>query len=66
MSDPALYHPVSILPVLSKVLEAIVKSDLERYLASVDGLPNTQFGFCLERSSTAAIAASHAQWLAQG
>jgi hypothetical protein len=45
------------------VLKAIVKSDLERHLTTVDGLPNSQFGFRSGRSSTAAIAASHAQWL---
>jgi hypothetical protein len=62
-TDPALYRPISILPPLSKVLEAVVKTDLERHLAVVDALPNTQFGFRAGRSSTAAIATSHAQWL---
>jgi hypothetical protein len=62
-TDPASYRPISILPALSKVLEAVVKSDLERHLTAVDALPNTQFGFRAGRSSTAAIASSHAQWL---
>jgi hypothetical protein len=62
-TDPASYRPISILPSLSKVLEAVVKSDLEKHLTAVDALPNTQFGFRTGRSSTAAIATSHAQWL---
>jgi hypothetical protein len=37
--DPASYRPVSILPAMSKVLETLVKSDLEKHLARVDGLP---------------------------
>jgi hypothetical protein len=63
MSDPASYRPVSILPALSKVLEVIVQSDLQRHLATVDGLSNTQFGLRLGRSSKSAIATSHAHWL---
>jgi hypothetical protein len=48
-TDPASYHPISILPALSKVLEVVVKSDLEGNLSAVDALPN--------------IATLHAQWL---
>jgi hypothetical protein len=62
-TDPASYRPISILPALCKVLEAVVKSDLEGHLAVVDALPNSQFGFRAGRLSTAAIATSHAQWL---
>jgi hypothetical protein len=62
-TDPASYRPISILPALSKVLEAVVKSDLEGHLAVVDALPNSQFGFRAGRSSTVAITTSHAQWL---
>lgn len=60
---PSSYRPVSILPALSKVLEAVVKEDLEAHLARVDALPNTQFGFRPGRSSTAAIATAHAKWI---
>jgi hypothetical protein len=44
--DPASYRPVSIVPAMSKVLETSVKSDLEKHLARVDGLPgpSTAFG----------------------
>ncbi|QQP40911.1 Uncharacterized protein FKW44_015120, partial [Caligus rogercresseyi] len=55
--------PVCILPALSKVLEIIVKSDLEEHLAKTEALPNTQFGFRKGRSTTAALATAHAKWL---
>ncbi|QQP39269.1 Uncharacterized protein FKW44_020095, partial [Caligus rogercresseyi] len=62
-ADPASYRPVCILPALSKVLEIIVKSDLEEHLAKTEALPNTQFGFRKGRSTTAALATAHAKWL---
>ncbi|QQP40327.1 Uncharacterized protein FKW44_014331, partial [Caligus rogercresseyi] len=62
-ADPASYRPVCILPALSKVLEIIVKSDLEDHLAKTEALPNTQFGFRKGRSTTAALATAHAKWL---
>ena len=62
-ADPASYRPVSILPALSKILEVVVKADLESHLNKLDALPNSQFGFRTERSSTAALATAHAQWI---
>ncbi|QQP56153.1 Uncharacterized protein FKW44_000725, partial [Caligus rogercresseyi] len=62
-ADPASYRPVCILPALSKVLEIIVKSDLEDHLAKTEALPNTQFGFRKGRSTTATLATAHAKWL---
>jgi len=61
-NDPASYRPVSLLPAMSKILEIIVKEALEKHLAKVNGLPNSQFGFRPGRSSTAAIATAHALW----
>ncbi|QQP56701.1 Uncharacterized protein FKW44_001453 [Caligus rogercresseyi] len=55
-TNPASYRPICILPALSKVLETIVKSDLEDYLAKTETLPNSQFGFRKGRSTTAALA----------
>jgi hypothetical protein len=62
-ADPASYRPVSILPALSKVLEAVVKADLESHLARVGALPNSQFGFRPGRSCTAALATAQAKWI---
>ncbi|QQP42216.1 Uncharacterized protein FKW44_016812 [Caligus rogercresseyi] len=63
VTDPASYRPICILPALSKVLETVVKSDLEDHLAKTEALPNTQFGFRKSRSITAALATAHAKWL---
>ncbi len=61
--DPASYRPVSLLPALSKVLELVVKEDLENFLQLTNGLPNSQFGFRSGRSTTTAVAAAHGSWL---
>jgi hypothetical protein len=52
---------VSILPALLKVLEMIVKEDLEVHLAATSALPNSQHGFCGGRSCTTALATAHAK-----
>ena len=61
-SEPGSYRPVSILPALSKILEIVVKEDLDQHLLKTDSLPNTQYGFRSGRSTTTAIAAAHANW----
>jgi hypothetical protein len=43
--DPGSYRPFSIMPAMSKVLETIVKGDLEKHLKRVNGLPGSQYGF---------------------
>jgi hypothetical protein len=55
---------VSILTALSKVLETVVKEDLEAHLQRTDALPNTQYGFWKGRSCTTALAAANARWVA--
>jgi hypothetical protein len=61
--DPASYRPVSILPAMSKILEKLVKADLEDHLDRVNGLPGAQYGFRPKRSCTTALAHAHAGWL---
>ena len=63
VADPGSYRPVSLLPALSKVLELVVKEDLDAFLLKSGGLPNSQFGFRSKRSTTAAIATAHGSWL---
>jgi hypothetical protein len=43
--DPGSYRPVSILLALSKILESLMKGDLEGHLKRVNGLPGSQYGF---------------------
>jgi hypothetical protein len=54
---------VSILPAMSKVLESLVKGDLEGHLKRVNGLPGSQYGFRPKRSCTLALAHAQAGWL---
>ena len=61
-TDPSSYRPVSLLPALSKVLEVVVKEDLDHHLSSNNVLPNSQFGFRANRSTTTALSAAHANW----
>jgi hypothetical protein len=61
--DPGSYRPVSILPAMSKVLESLVKGDLEAHLKRVNGLPGSQYGFCPKRSCTSALVHTQAGWL---
>ena len=52
---PKNYHPVSFLPIVSKVLERIVHSRLSRFLASHALLPPAQFAYRAEHSTEDAV-----------
>jgi hypothetical protein len=60
---PASYRPVSILPAMSKIVETLVKSDLEGFLTATDALPRSQHGFRSGRSCTTALGNAHSGWL---
>ena len=45
IEDPSNYRPISLLPILSKVLEKIVANQLTDYLSENNLLSNTQHGF---------------------
>jgi hypothetical protein len=60
---PGSYRPVSILPAMSKVLETLVKGDLEGHLRRVNGLPGSQYNFRPKRSCTSALSHAQAGWL---
>ena len=59
---PTSYRPVSILSVLSKVLEKVVHESLVEHLVPL--LPPAQFGFRPGRSTTSAINYTHGAWTA--
>lgn len=44
-TDPSNYRPISVLPVISKVLEKILYSRLDAYLASINFISSRQYGF---------------------
>ena len=50
-SSPSNYRPISLLPLISKILEKIVHSRISHFLYSNQLLSNCQFGF-RPRSST--------------
>jgi hypothetical protein len=61
--DPGSYRTVLILLAMSKVLESLVKGDLEGHLKRVNRLPGSQYSFCPKRSCTLALAHTQAGWL---
>lgn len=53
--DPSDYRPISILPTLSKVLEKIVRKQIEEFLTKNNLLDNFQSGFRSGRSTQTAL-----------
>ena len=43
--DPGDYHPISLLPVISKLLERIVYNQIYNYLTNTEQLTQEQSGF---------------------
>ena len=50
-SDPHNYHPISLLPVISKVFESIINVALVRLLDSSGLFSDFQYGFRTSRST---------------
>jgi hypothetical protein len=48
---------------MSKIVETLVKSDLEGFLTATDALPRSQHGFRSGRSCTTALGNAHSGWL---
>ena len=55
-SQPKNYRPVSLLPIVSKVLERIVHKQLLQYLNTNNFLPTSQFGYRHQHSTADALA----------
>ena len=56
LDKPENYRPISILPVLSKILERAVHTQLSNYLESNNLLTDSQFGYRKKRSTKLATA----------
>ena len=61
-SNVSNYRPISLLPILSKVLERHVHSLLLKHLCSTDPISNSQFGFLKGRSTTGALVTAINDW----
>ena len=55
MSSPTNYRPISILPILSKVLEQHISGQIMSHLESVSPISSNQWGFLPGRSTTSAL-----------
>ena len=55
--DPSNFRPISILPVLSKILERIIADQLMEYLERNELISNTQHGFRSKLSTETALLA---------
>ena len=56
------YRLVSLLPVVSKILESVVADQIKFYLEDNNLLPSTQHGFRAGHSTSTAVAAGLASW----
>ncbi|CAH8429665.1 unnamed protein product [Dicrocoelium dendriticum] len=61
-SDPANYRPVTLLPVIAKVMEAVVADALMGYLESYGIIAPKQHGFRQHRSCTANLLIARDNW----
>ena len=44
-SNPSMYRPISLLCIISKVMEAVVQKQLQKYLLGNQLISDRQFGF---------------------
>lgn len=54
-TDPDNYRPISLLPVLSKLFEKVIKSRLVRHLTSLKIINHNQFGYQKSKGTLDAI-----------
>ena len=61
-SDPNNYRPISVLPIISKIVEKIVFSQLYFYLIENDLLEDSQHGFRPMHSTHTALLEATNDW----
>eukprot|EP00117_Sycon_ciliatum_P010660 scpid33236/ scgid4028/ RNA-directed DNA polymerase from mobile element jockey; Reverse transcriptase len=57
------YRPISLLTIMSKVMEGIVNTQLVNYLEKHEVLPNSQFGFRRGRGTADILTALQHEWV---
>jgi exonuclease III len=63
--NPSNYRPISLIPVLSKVFERLLKQQLYTYFEQNNLFINEQFGFRKHRSTSLAIL-NHIEYIIEG
>ena len=61
-SDVSNYRPISLLPILSKVMEAIVNRALRKFLESNNILSQSQYGFRSRLGTQDVLTLLNSQW----
>ena len=54
LTDPGNYRPISVLPVMSKILEKVLHNRLQNYLNSINFITDRQYGFRPKSNTTTA------------
>src|SRR5277367_5043653 len=62
VSDPNNYRPISLLPIISKVMESIINDHLRKHLFCLTLISNHQFGFCPKHSTMDLLAYATQNW----
>ena len=60
---PTNYRPVSLLPIVSRLLEKLVKEQVDKYLEEHQLLPLTQFAYRTNHSTEDALVLAVDRWL---
>ena len=61
-SDPSNYRPISLLPILSKLLEKYVQTFLLEHLEATSPISIQQWGFLKGKSATGALLTATKEW----
>lgn len=61
-SDPSNYRPITLLPILSKVMESVVADQLRQYLETSNLLSAAQHGFRKNRSCLTNLLLTRDSW----
>ena len=62
-TDPCNYRPISLLPIISKVMEPIIASDIKSFLFSNGLISDHQFGFRPSHSTLDMLLLLSKQWM---